>query len=140
MVEYINFHTVAAFLNALMLGAMSFFTLALAPVVFRALEREQAARLLSSLFPLYYRVLLVCATAAALLIFYRWESWVLWAVAALFLLADLVIRPRIEALRAARAAGDERARRRFGLLHGASFGINLVQLAAVVVVFFRLAA
>ncbi len=42
MVEYINFHTVAAFLNALMLGAMSFFTLALAPVVFRALEREQA--------------------------------------------------------------------------------------------------
>ena len=75
MVEYINFHTVAAFLNALMLGAMSCFTLALAPVVFRALEREQAVRLLSSLFPLYYPVLLVCATAAALLIFYRWESW-----------------------------------------------------------------
>ena len=72
MVEYLNFHTVAAFLNALMMGAMAFFAFVLAPVVFKALEREDAPRLLTPLFPIYYRVMAPLAAGAALAVFYRW--------------------------------------------------------------------
>ncbi len=136
MVEYLNFHTVAAFLNALMMGAMAFFAFVLAPVVFKALGREDAPRLLTPLFPIYYRVM---APLAALAVFYRWESKLLWVFCAGFIFADFVLRPRIEALRPARAAGDARAAKRFGLLYGASVLVNLAQLAAVTLVFFRLA-
>ena len=112
MVEYLNFHTVAAFLNALMMGAMAFFAFVLAPVVFKALGREDAPRLLTPLFPIYYRVMAPLAAGAALAVFYRWESKLLWVVCAGFIFADFVLRPRIEALRPARAAGDARAAKR----------------------------
>lgn len=139
MVDYVNFHTVAAFLVALLVGGMAFFAFVVTPIVFRALGRAEAPRLLTPLFAVYYRVMALLAAGAALPIFYRWESKLLWALSAGFVFADFVLRPRIEALRAARAAGDRAAARRFGALHGVSVLLNLAQLAAVVLIFFRLA-
>src|SRR3546814_19538046 len=45
---------------------MLFFSFAVAPMVFRALERPQAARLMQALFPLYYLVILGLGAVAAL--------------------------------------------------------------------------
>ena len=64
MIDYLNFHTAAAFLAALLVGAMTFFSFALTPVVFRALERDQAGRLLGALFPVYYRSMAACSPSA----------------------------------------------------------------------------
>lgn len=139
MVEYLNFHTIAAFLAALLVGGMGFFSFAVAPVAFRSLGRERAAEFLSHAFPVYYRSMAVCSVGAALFIYYRWEAAVFAVIGAVFIAVDLLLRPRIEALRPARQAGDEAAKRRFARWHGLSVVINLGQWLGAVVLFFRLA-
>lgn len=139
MLEYVNFHTIAAFFAALLLGGMSFFSFAVAPVAFRSLGRERAGEFLSHAFPVYYRTMAACSLAAALFIYYRWEAVAFAANGAIFIAIDLLLRPRIEALRQARQAGDDAARRHFARLHGLSVLLNLGQWLAAIVLFFRMA-
>lgn len=139
MVAYVNFHTVSLFLTALTLGGMVFFTAVMAPVVFRALPREDAAALMRAAFPVYYRVMMIAMLLAALLIYYRIEAVWLAGVAVVFIACDIGIRPRLDPLREARAAGDEAAGTAFARLHRLSVILNFIQLAVVLIVFFRLA-
>ena len=136
---YANFHTLALFFAALVLGAMMFFAAVVTPTVFRALPDGPRTQYLSALFPVYYRNLAFLSILAGGFIWYRAESYWLWAVAVLFLFADIVLRPLIEKYRAGRDAGDAAAKRTFGLLHRASVLINLAQMGIMIVVFFRLA-
>ena len=140
MIEYLNFHTGAAFFSALLVGGMTFFSFAVTPVVFRALERPAAGAFLSRAFPVYYRSMAACCLFAALLIFYRSEALWFGLIGVVFIALDVGLRPKMEALRRARLAGDEVARRRFGRLHRLSLAINLLQWAGAVILFFRLAA
>ncbi len=138
MTEYVNFHTVAAFLNALVLGSMVFFAAVVTPVAFKALEQPGRSAYLRALFPLYYRVLAAASALAALFIWYRVEAIWLGLNAAAFLAADQLIRPRIERHRAGRERGDAADTRAFRRLHRLSVYLNLLQLIVALVVFFRL--
>ena len=89
---------IAMICTGFVLGGMAFFSFVLAPLVFRQLEREQAAAFMRAAFPLYYQSMGVGAIVA----------------------------------------GDADADARFKRLHGFSMAVNLVQLAAVVVVMARL--
>jgi len=61
MVDYLNFHTLALFFTALVVGGMSFFSFAVAPLAFRSFGRERAGAFLSQAFPDYYRSMAVCS-------------------------------------------------------------------------------
>lgn len=139
MLAYLNFHTLAAFAAALVVGGMSFFSFAVAPVAFKSLGRERAGEFLSLAFPVYYRAMAACSLIAALLIYYRWEAAAFAVQGAVFLALDFVLRPRIEALRPGRRAGEPAAVRAFARLHGASVLVNLAQWLGAIVLFFRLA-
>ncbi|MDP6709216.1 MAG: DUF4149 domain-containing protein [Alphaproteobacteria bacterium] len=140
MIEYLNFHTAAAFLTALVVGGMAFFSFAVAPIVFRSLDRAAAGALMARIFPVYYRVMAAASLVAAFLVFYRAEALWLGLLGFSFILIDLLLRPTIDRLRPARLAGDEAASRAFGRLHGFSAVLNLAQWLGAIVLFFHLAA
>lgn len=140
MTTYLNFHTGALFLTALVVGGMVFFSFVAAPTAFRALGSEHGGRYIRAVFPLYYRTMLACSLGAAILVYYRIDGWLLALVAGLFLFADVVLRPAINRYRDAHLAGDARARTPFRWLHGLSMLVNLVQLGIAGFVLLRLAA
>ncbi len=139
MLDYLNLHTAAAFLNGISLGAMLFFAAVVTPVAFRALEAEARGAFLQEIFPLYFRSLAVLETLAGVFIIYRPEGWILLAVAAGFVFADQVLRPQIDKHRAGRYKGETEATKKFRQWHRLSVGINLLQMLVCLVLFFRLA-
>jgi hypothetical protein len=138
MTDYFNFHTIATLLTALALGGMVYFSFLVAPTTFRVLGRDRAPPLISAFFRLYYPFIAITTAAAAALIFYRGEAVVLALVAAVAVVGLLAIRPAVERLREGRKAGDDAATRKFRQLHGISMILNLLQMAALFIVFLRL--
>lgn len=127
-------YAVALYATAILLGAMLFFSFIVTPVAFRALDGESVSAYLRALFPHYYLVIVTCAAMAALTLAIG-ERPVPAAIMALVAGFALLVRqgllPRLEALRAGRAAGKEKATREFKRLHGLSMVINLAQIIAV---------
>jgi hypothetical protein len=127
--------------SALLLGAMLFFSLGVAPMVFRTLERPQAARLMQALFPLYYLVIVALGAVAALTLGLAGDplhGGIMAFVAAAAALLRQGLLPRLDALRPAKDAGDAAAQLSFARLHRASMIVNLVQIVAVAAVLSRL--
>ena len=137
--EFVNFHTVSAFFTALVLGGMVFFMVVTTPAIFKSLEGAERTRYLTVLFPRYYRYMALICLPAGAFIWYRTEAKWLWAMAAVFLFCDLVLRPLIDRNRDRRDRGDEVGARKFRLLHRLSVLINMAQLIVVLAIFFRLA-
>ena len=115
------------------LGAMLFFAIGVAPIVFQALPAEQAGLFLRKLFPRYYLSLIIGSTAGGAL----WLAIQPLAagVCLLIALSTLWIRqwlvPRINALRDRELSGDVSAGEEFARLHRLSVVINMVQLLAL---------
>ena len=115
------------------LGAMLFFAIGVAPIVFQALPAEQAGLFLRKLFPRYYLSLIIGSTAGGAL----WLAIQPLAagVCLLIALSTLWIRqwlvPRINALRDRELSGDVSAGEEFARLHRLSVAINMVQLVAL---------
>lgn len=134
--------TVALLAGALLLGAMAFFSFIVAPMVFVQLEAPLAARVIRALFPAYYLVItgLGAATALPLAIAGRPADAAAMAfVAGFAALLRQGLLPRLDALRAAKEAGDAAAAQRFARLHRASVAVNMAQLLATGAVLLRLA-
>ncbi len=133
--------TLALFATALALGAMAFFSFVMAPLVFRQLEREQAAAFMRAAFPLYYATMAGTTALAALFAAAggALEAEIMATVALVFLALRQVLLPALNRHREGRAAGDAAASTAFGRLHGFSILVNFAQLAAVAVVLVRLA-
>lgn len=140
MIAYLNFHTAAAGLNALVLGGQVLLTFVVAPTVFRALERTDAGALMGAVFRLALPFFAAASLGGALLLFYRFEALLLGLNGVLFLLAWMLLAPLVERLRSAREAGHTGAAGRFRLAHGFSQVLNLAQLGLAIFIFFRLAA
>ncbi len=117
-----------------MLGAMLFFAGVVAPIVFQALPADAAGRFLRKLFPRYYDVLFAVSLLAAILLIGHRVSVIMFAVAAMFFLARFWLMPQINRARDKSLSGDNAAKKRFGLLHGASVAINAVQIIAMAIV------
>lgn len=127
---------IALYATALLLGAMLFFSFVVTPVAFKALEGEHISTYLRALFPLYYLVIIVCGAVGALTLAldaHPVPSALLAVVAGFALLMRQHVLPRLEALRAGRAAGEAVATRQFKRLHGLSMVVNLAQIVAVAV-------
>jgi hypothetical protein len=137
MFGWFTYHVLALVLVAALFGGMLFFAALFAPMVFRNLPREEAAAFMRGIFPVYHRIMGIVAILAILPLAPQWsygpEVALLAAVAAGFVFANTVLRPRIDA---ARDSGRTAAFRR---LHRASVVLNMGQLAAVTVVLVRLA-
>ena len=140
MIAYLNFHTAAAGLNALVLGGLFLSTFIVAPLLFSRLERDQAGTLAGAMFARTLPLFGLCSLIAAMLLFYRYEALLLAGNGVVFLLLGTLFVPYLEYLRAQRGTGGPDAVRRFRLAHGFSQVLNLAQLAVAAFVFFRLAA
>ncbi len=126
--------------TALTLGGMAFFSFVMAPLVFRQLEREQAAAFMRAAFPRYYDTMtgaaIVAAALTALADFI--DGLVMGAVGVAFILLRHLLLPALNRQREARQAGDAAAKAAFKRLHAFSMVVNLAQLAVVVFVMVRL--
>ena len=109
MTAYLNFHVIAALLNATRLGEMLFFAVVVTPVVIKSLAGPT-----HGLFRFNFSGILPQL--------------------------DLVLRPQIDQNRAGDYAGEAVANGEFKCLHRASVLINLLQMIASSIIFFRLAA
>jgi hypothetical protein len=104
-------------------GIMVFFTIAVAPTVFKILPPAWAGAYVRAFFPKYYAFLGLTSALAAALADNVVDRVALSSCAVLFFVSLFMLTPRINA---ARDAGDKGT---FGTLHGLSVGINFVQLA-----------
>jgi hypothetical protein len=109
-----------------MVGIMLFFTVVVAPTVFKVLPVEWSSKYVRNFFPKYYACLGLMTTAC---IFTApdGDSKILLAICAvLFAFTLFYLTGKIN------AAKDQGQNRRFHLLHGASVLINLFQLIAFI--------
>ncbi len=125
---------IALYATAILLGAMLFFSAVVTPVAFKALEGDNISTYLRALFPHYYLVIVICGAVGALTLALNAQplpSSLLALVAGFALLMRQAVLPRLDALRAGRAAGEPIATRQFRRLHGLSMAVNLAQIVAV---------
>ena len=97
MFEWISLHVLALIGVALQFGGMAYFAFMFTPMVFKFVDREDAAIFLRQVFPVYYRINAVIAIIPALLLIpghsYEIEVGTMLVVAAAFLFAARVIVP-----------------------------------------------
>ena len=122
---------------ALTFGGMTFFSVVMAPLVFRKLPFDVAGSFIRTVFPWYYLTMGGAATVALVAMLLgasiaaKWEIALTTLVIAGFIYAGQILMPRINEARDAEIAGDQRAGVRFRWLHRASALINAIQLVAV---------
>lgn len=109
-----------------MLGIMLFFTIAVAPTVFKVLPQEWTSKYLRAFFPKYYVFLGVLTGIAAFLIESPVGRYLLITCTLLFVVSLFVLMPAIN------RASDAGNKKYFGLLHGASVLINIIQFGIFV--------
>lgn len=115
-----------------MVGIMLFFTVVVAPTVFKVLPVEWSSKYVRNFFPKYYACLGLITTAS---IFTAPDgvSKVLLAICALLFAFTLTyLTGKIN------EAKDREQNRRFQLLHGASVVINLFQLITFIYILVKL--
>jgi hypothetical protein len=139
MFDWATFQAFGIFLTALMLGGMVFFAFLLTPIAFTRMSKEAGTEVIRTTFPYYYRVMAALSVGASLLVTGSGNAIILAANAMTFALILMFLRPRIVHARQARDDGESDAASTFQRLHRASVILNMSQLAAVIVVFFRLA-
>ncbi|MAI98661.1 MAG: hypothetical protein CMH67_03605 [Nisaea sp.] len=123
-------------LVALLLGAMLFFSVVIAPLVFTGLDAETAGAFIRRLFPWYYLSIIVLAAPAAALLAPAapYPGMIIAAVAAGAIIARQVLMPQLNRLRDLALGGDARSDQRFNQLHKLSVVINALQLLALIAV------
>lgn len=126
------------FLTALLLGGMAFFSFVLTPLAFTRMEPATGSAVIRAAFPVYYRVMAAVAVAASLLVSGNADAMALAVIGVVFVAVLIVLRPLVAKAREARDRGDFGGEKRFRRLHSFSMAVNLVQIAAVAIVFVRL--
>jgi hypothetical protein len=131
-------HVSGLFFLALLLGGMGFFAFIMTPLVFTKLPPSTAGPFIRLSFPIYSKAMGGLSLIAALLIWQRAESVALLTVFVFFILAWLVLMPRINHYRDLQLAGNVKAKKPFNRLHKLSVAINSLQMMTAAVVFIRL--
>lgn len=113
---------IGLYLVSAMIGIMVFFTIAVAPTVFKVLPQEWASKYVRSFFPKYYAFLGTVSVIASFLVSDVLSMGLLVFCAALFLFSLWILTPAIN------RASDNQEKKKFGILHGLSVVINVIQL------------
>lgn len=133
--------TIGTFAIAILLGGMVFFPTIVAPTVFKSLDQDSAGKFLRRLFPGYYAFMIVTSLSSAVFLFTKLDAAAILIVVAI---STLIVRqalvPKINAWRDRDLAGDTAATKLFNVGHRVSVIVNLMQLAAVAWIFWRLLA
>ena len=132
------FHISGLFFLALLLGGMGFFAFIMTPLVFTQLPANTAGPFIRTTFPVYSKVMGGICLIAALMIAPKAEFVALLIVFVFFILAWLILMPRINHYRDLQLGGNKRAAKPFNRLHKLSVLINSLQMMTVAVVFIRL--
>jgi hypothetical protein len=114
-------------------GVMLFFSVAVAPTIFKVLPQQWASAYVRQFFPKYYAVLGAATLLAAVLSADSAVRWVSGGCAAVFAVSLLLLTPAVN------RATDQGKKRLFGWLHGVSIVLNMAQLIALMVVLWRAA-
>jgi uncharacterized protein (DUF2336 family) len=117
-------HSLALILTAALFGGMVFFSFGFAPVLFAQLPSERVRPLLRGTFPHYYLVVVVLSALAAAVA--RTQDLKAGLLLAAVLLSTLYARQVL--MHQINAATDAGNKRRFGLLHGFSVVIQIIQI------------
>lgn len=113
---------ISLYLVSAMIGIMVFFTIAVAPTVFKVLPQEWASKYVRHFFPKYYAFLGAVSILASFASANTLDMGLLIICAALFFVSLWALTPAIN------RASDAQQRKKFGLLHGLSIVINFIQL------------
>ena len=113
---------ISLYIVAAMVGIMVFFTIAVAPTVFKVLPPEWSSKYVRRFFPKCYAFLCFACISASLLASDALISTLTFLCAILFAIAQFILTPAIN------KASDNKDKKRFGLLHGLSVVINVLQL------------
>lgn len=127
----------AALFGAVVLGAMVFFSFAMAPLIFVKLPAEISGPFIREVFPVYYLSLAIVSLLAGAFALptHRVEAAGLAAVGIAFVLSRQLLMPKINELRDAQLRGEPGAdENAFGLLHRLSVVINYAQLVAIIAI------
>ena len=119
------------YLIAGVVGIMLFFSVAVAPTIFKTLPPEWAGVYVRSFFPKYYAVLGAACLAAALLTNLPAIKHTAFTCAALFAVSLFILTPRVN------AAKDNNQTKQFNVLHGLSVGVNLLQLVLLIYALYK---
>jgi hypothetical protein len=115
-----------------MVGIMLFFTIVVAPTVFKVLPVEWSSKYVRNFFPKYYTCLGLVTTVCIFTAPNGAHNILLAICALLFAFTLLYLTGKIN------EAKDQGHSRRFHLLHGASVVINLFQLIAFIYLLVKL--
>lgn len=115
---------IALLLSATLLGGMVFYSFGFAPVLFAQLPMERVRPLLRGTFPYYYLAVIGLSAVTAIAAWF--VSPLAAALFAIIALSTVYARQILMAqINAATDRGDKRA---FGVLHGLSVVIQLIQI------------
>ena len=115
-------------LPSVVLGIMLFFSFAVAPVIFKVLEENDARKFVRTIFPYYYLInLLIC-----IFLFYKnfisFDFYLLAIVAIMFAISLFILMPMINNAR------DQGKEKKFKYLHAFSVIINFLQIIILIYV------
>ena len=117
--------SLALLITAVLLGGMTFFSFGFTPVLFKLLPSSDVRPILRGTFPYYYlAVIALSAICTALALTQSVTAAIILAV----ITASTIYARQILMLQI-NAAADAENKKKFGLLHGASVIIQLIQLA-----------
>ena len=119
------------YLIAGVVGVMLFFSVAVAPTIFKTLPQEWAGIYVRAFFPKYYAVLGLACLAAAFLTNIPAIKLTAFICTALFAVSLFILTPRVN------AAKDNKQAKQFNIMHGLSVGVNLVQLILLIYALYK---
>ena len=113
-------------LPSVVLGIMLFFSFAVAPLVFKVLEENQARKFVRTMFPYYYSINLILVSLICIFLIYKnfinFDFYLLISVAILFAISLFILMPMINNAR------DQKKDIKFKYLHAGSVIINFLQI------------
>ncbi len=115
------------------LGAMVFFSAAIAPTVFQVLPEEQAGTFLRAVFPRYFLINGVAAVGAGLFAIDAIASSILIVSGLVLLAIRYGAIPIINEARDQSLAGDAAAKVRFDTWHRATVVLNTIEMLCLAV-------
>ena len=122
---------ISIYLIAGVVGVMLFFSVAVAPTIFKTLPQEWAGVYVRAFFPKYYAVLGVTCLVAALLTNLPAIKHSAFTCAALFAVSLFILTPRVN------AAKDNKQTKQFNIMHGLSVGVNVIQLILLIYALYK---
>ena len=113
-------------LPSVVLGIMLFFSFAVAPLIFKVLEENQARKFVRTMFPYYYSINLILVSLICIFLIYKnfinFDFYLLISVAILFAISLFILMPMINNAR------DQKKDIKFKYLHAGSVIINFLQI------------